>query len=576
MLTALHVQDFVLIESLALDVGTGLTALTGETGAGKSILLDALGLASGARAAKGAVRRGAPMGVVTAVFEPLANHPVWRLLEENGVTGEDDQIILKRIQNPDGKTRAFVNDQPVSISMLREIGGMLIEIHGQHDGVSFLSATTHRRLLDEFGSLDMKLSAIGAEWRKWRDAASALEEKRRVRGELLREADYLRHVSNELTALAPRAGEETELASRRAELIASEKVIDDLAAAENLLSEDGFEGRLSACAHRLARASGAFPGADNPLSTALERLEQALSAVMEARSAVEDTVEALGIDPAELDTVEERLFALRAAARKHGVAPDLLQQVLDKANKALSELDAGEADFAMLEAEAQRAEARYRQLAAELTEHRKAAARKLDKAVMSELGPLKLGKAHFVTDIASKAEYAGEEGVDRVEFMVATNPGAAAGPLKTIASGGELSRFVLAMKAALAAKENRTVIIFDEVDAGVGGAVADAVGERLARLAMDAQVIVVTHSPQVAARATAHWRVEKVQTKSTTKTSVTHLGDAERNEEIARMLSGAEVTPEARAAAAKLLGRDMSKETVASNSQTARRRKKSA
>jgi DNA repair protein RecN (Recombination protein N) len=576
MLTALHVQDFVLIESLALDVGIGLTALTGETGAGKSILLDALGLASGGRASKGAVRRGAAMGVVTAVFEPLASHPVWRVLEDNGVTGDDDQIILKRIQNPDGKSRAFINDQPVSVTMLREIGGMLIEIHGQHDGVSFLSSPTHRRLLDEFGRLQAGVATVSTEWRKWRAAVGALDEKRRARGELIREADYLRHVVGELSDLAPREGEETELAARRAELIASEKVIDDLTAAENLLSEEGFEGRLSACAHRLARASAAFPGTDNPLENALERLDQALSAVMEARSAVEDTVTALGLDPAELDAVEERLFALRAAARKHGVAPDMLQQVLDKATTSLGDLDAGEADFASLETEARRAETAYRKLAADLTARRKTTAQKLDQAVMHELGPLKLGKAHFVTEISTKDEFFGEEGADRVEFMIATNPGAAAGPLKTIASGGELSRFVLAMKAALAAKENRTVIIFDEVDAGVGGAVADAVGERLARLAIDAQVIVVTHSPQVAARASAHWRVVKEQTKSETRTSVTLLDNDARNEEIARMLSGATVTPEARAAAAKLLAADVSGVGQPLKAPAVRRRKKSA
>ncbi len=554
MLTALHIQDFVLIDQLSLPLGEGLTALTGETGAGKSILLEALGLAAGGRMGRGAVRRGAEKGVVAAAFEPGADHPVWTALEENGVPAGDDQVILRRIQGADGKSRAFVNDQPVSIALLKSIGELLIEIHGQHDGVSFLTAATHRNLLDEFGGLSRDATAVERAWNEWRALDAALEERRRLRDQSLREADYLRHVVSELSDLDPQADEEAVLAGRRAEMMAAQKVTDDLAAAASAMSEDGLEGKLSAVVHRLTRASGQFNRDPNPLSEAIDRIDRALSEIIEARSAVEEAVENLGLDERELEAAEERLFAIRAAARKHGVAPDKLPEFYAKAADALSTLDENAAEFGALEKAAAIARNAYFADARKLSEARRLAARKLDAAVARELEPLKLGKAAFATSIETHEERAGPSGVDAIEFMVATNPGAPMGPLKTIASGGELSRFVLAMKAALAANENRTVIIFDEVDAGVGGAVADAVGERLARLAHNAQVLVVTHSPQVAARAKTHWRVEKTQTKSETTTRVIVLGVDERIEEIARMLSGAVVTDEARAAARSLLG----------------------
>lgn len=554
MLTALHIQDFVLIDQLSLPLGEGLTALTGETGAGKSILLEALGLAAGGRTGRGAVRRGAEKGVVAAAFEPGADHPVWKALEENGVAAEDEQVILRRIQGADGKSRAFVNDQPVSIGLLRTIGELLIEIHGQHDGVSFLTAATHKTLLDEFGGLSKDAAAVERCWSEWRAAEDALDERRRVRDQARREADYLRHVVSELSDLDPQADEEAALAGRRAEMMAAQKVTDDLAAAAAAMSEDGLEGKLSAAVHRLTRASAHFDRDPNPLSDAIDRIDRALSELIEARSAVEDAVEKLGLDERELEETEERLFAIRAAARKHGVSPDRLPEFHKKAADALATLDESAAEFGALEKKAAAARASYFSGARKLSEARRKAAKKLDGAVARELEPLRLGKAAFATSVETNEEKPGPTGVDAVEFMVATNPGAPMGPLKTIASGGELSRFVLAMKAALAAKENRTVIIFDEVDAGVGGAVADAVGERLARLAIDAQVLVVTHSPQVAARASTHWRVEKQQSKSDTKTRVVVLDAGERIEEIARMLSGAEITDEARAAARRLIG----------------------
>ena len=554
MLTALHIQDFVLIDQLSLPLGEGLTALTGETGAGKSILLEALGLAAGGRTGRGAVRRGAEKGVVAAVFEPGANHPVWKALEENGVAAADDQVILRRLQGADGKSRAFINDQPVSIGLLKSVGELLIEIHGQHDGVSFLSSATHKLLLDEFGGLTKDAVGVERDWNDWRSAEDALDERRRARDQALREADYLRHVVSELSDLDPQADEETALAARRAEMMAAQKVTDDLSAAAAAMSEDGLEGKLSAAVHRLTRASVQFERDPNPLTGAIDRIDRALSELLEARSAVEDAVERLGLDPRELEAAEERLFAIRAASRKHGVSPDKLPEFFQKASEKLAVLDQGAAEFGALEKRAAAARAQYFSGARAISEKRRKNAKKLDDAVARELEPLRLGKAVFATSIDTREEKAGPTGIDSVEFMVATNPGAPMGPLKTIASGGELSRFVLAMKAALAAKENRTVIIFDEVDAGVGGAVADAVGERLARLARDAQVLVVTHSPQVAARAVTHWRVEKQHTNTDTTTRVVVLGAEERVEEIARMLSGATVTDEARGAARRLLG----------------------
>ncbi len=554
MLTALHIENFLLIERLSLTLGEGLTALTGETGAGKSILLEALGLAAGGRPARGGVRRGADRGVVAAAFEPAADHPVWALLNENGLDGGDDLVILKRVQSADGKSRAFVNDQPASVALLRAVGETLIEIHGQHDGVSFLSAAAHRGLLDDFAGAAKLAGDVARRWEALRSAEAALDERRRAKDAAEREADYLRHVVKELAELDPQADEEEALAAARAEMLAAQKIAEDLAAAEALVSEDGLEGKLSAALRRLTRASAAFPGEANPLGAAIERLDRALSELMEARSAVEDAAERLGLDEGALMRAEERLFALRAAARKHAVAPPALPDFFARAKAALALIDQGAVEFAALEAAVDKARTDYFAAARTLSAVRKKAASKLDAAVAAELGPLKLAHAGFSTSIATDEAAAGPAGVDAVEFMVSTNPGAPPGPLKTIASGGELSRFVLAMKAALAAKENRTVIIFDEVDAGVGGAVADAVGERLARLAMDAQVMVVTHSPQVAARASHHWRVEKRMAKNETTTHVAALSPDERIEEIARMLSGATVTDEARAAARRLLG----------------------
>lgn len=554
MLIGLHIQDYVLIDQARLALGRGLTALTGETGAGKSILLDALGLAAGGRAERGAVRQGAKQGVVSAIFEPDSNHDVWAFLEDNSLDTGDDQIILRRVQGADGRGRAFVNDQPVSMRLLRTVGEMLLEIHGQHDGRGFLTASAHRAMLDEFGGLTAKTEKLGMLWRSWRDAEEALEARRQERDAAMREADYLRHMAEMLDKLDPQPDEEVELAARRTELMASEKIAEDLNAAASALDAGGVENKLSASVRYLENAAGRIEGESDILSSAIERLDGALTEVAEGRAALEVAIDRFGADPDELDRVEERLFALRAEARKHGVQPDRLCELREKTVAALNDVEQGEAAFGALEEKVATAKEAYSKAAAALSKSRASTAKKLDKAVAAELEPLKLGRAVFQTSIERHEDRPTAEGYDSVEFMVATNPGAPAGPLKTIASGGELSRFVLAMKAALAAKENRTVIIFDEVDAGVGGAVADAVGERLARLASDAQVLVVTHSPQVAARAERHWRIEKRQDKKSTITTVTPIEADERVEEIARMLSGAEITDEARAAARRLLG----------------------
>ena len=558
MLTALHIQDIVLIDQLSLSLGNGLTALTGETGAGKSILLDSLGLACGGRASRTAVREGAEQGVVTVAFEPGAAHPVWSLLAENGLDSGDDQVILRRVQGRDGRGRGFINDQPVSITMLRTIGEALLEIHGQHDGRGFLTAATHRDLLDEFGGHHHQVDEVRKLWAMWREASEALSEKQRDRDRAIREADYLRHVVGELEALDLVEGEETELVSERARLMAAEKMLDDMRAARAAINDDSMEQKLSKALRHMEAASErrqALDDADENVDFAptLMRLESALSELMEARALVDDLADAIDPDPQSLNRVEERLFALRAAARKHGVAPEALPGFFGRSRQALNLLEDGEAAFGDLEKRVASAEKSYQKVAQKLSANRQKIASILDQAVMSELAPLKLGRAIFSTQIKTDHSHAGAEGIDQVEFMVATNPGAPMGPLKTIASGGELSRFVLAMKAALASKEHRTVIIFDEVDAGVGGAVADAVGERLARLAREAQVLVVTHSPQVAARAQTHWQVAKEQTDSNTTTRVVPLDDAARIEEVARMLSGAKITDEARAAARQLL-----------------------
>jgi len=554
MLAALSIRDIVLIERLELSLDSGLCTLTGETGAGKSILLDALGLAIGARADAGLVRQGAEQGSVSAVFDVSADHPARAILRENGIE-DDGDLILRRVQTRDGRSRAFVNDQPVSVGLLRQIGDQLVEVHGQHDERGLLDASGHRAILDAFGGFEGKLQQLRKLWNTASAAREALAEHEAMLARAKAEQDYLTHVVAELDELAPQAGEETSLAEERALMMHSEKIASDLVEAEEALSGDsGLDARLNVALRRLARAAEQAGGR---LDAAIAALERTLNEAAEARDRIAEAVRALEFDPARLELVETRLFALRAAARKHNVQVDDLAALAEKLRSALQEIEGGETRLVELRKAADEAAAAYGAAARALSEARAKAAATLDKEVMKELKPLKLDRASFKTQIEVLPEaQGGPEGIDRVSFLVSTNPGAPFGPLIKIASGGELSRFVLALKVALASRGSAPTLIFDEVDSGVGGAVAEAVGLRLAELAKSVQVVVVTHSPQVAARAQHHFRISKGgETKSAKiATRVETLDASARREEIARMLAGATVTDEARAAADRLIG----------------------
>ncbi|WP_315760920.1 DNA repair protein RecN [Sphingomonas sp. Y38-1Y] len=551
MLTALSIRDVVLIEALDLDFVPGLGVLTGETGAGKSILLDALGLALGARGDSGLVRHGAAQSVVTASFEtPAADSPIAALLADNGLDLEPGEpLMIRRLVKADGGSRAFVNDQPASAALLRELGAMLVEIHGQHDDRGLLNPRGHRALLDAFARADT--AAVGAAWREWRAALAKLDEARETQAVAERDRDYLAHAVEELTALAPEPGEEASLAERRATMQRGERAAGELSAVADLLDgSDGALSRLRQAARILERAGDAHPA----LAEALAAIDRAIVEGAGAQEQIDAAAYALAFDPAVLEADEARLFELRGLARKHRVQPDDLAALAADLAERLALVEGGEAGIAALTRAASDAEARYAAAAETLSAQRTAAAVRLDKAVAGELAPLKLDAARFRTVVAPNAREAwGPEGSDRVEFEVSTNPGAPFAPLMKIASGGELSRFILAMKVALAEEGGARALVFDEIDRGVGGAVASAIGERLARLSRRNQVLVVTHSPQVAARGDRHYRIAKSSDGTVTRTGVTPLDADERREEIARMLSGAEVTPEARAQAERLL-----------------------
>lgn len=554
MLAALSIRDIVLIERLELSLDSGLCTLTGETGAGKSILLDALGLAIGARADAGLVRRDAEQGSVSAVFDVSIDHPARAILRENGIEDEGD-LILRRVQTRDGRSRAFVNDQPVSVGLLRQIGDQLVEVHGQHDERGLLDASGHRAILDAFGGFDDKLQQLRKLWNAASAAREALAAHEAMLARAKAEQDYLTHVVAELDELAPQAGEETSLAEERTLMMHSEKIASDLVEAEEALSGDsGLDARLNVALRRLARVAEQAGGR---LDAAIAALERTLNEAAEARDRIAEAVRALEFDPARLELVETRLFALRAAARKHNVQVDDLAALAEKLRGALQEIEGGEARLVALQKAADDAATAYGSAARALSEARAKAAATLDKEVMKELKPLKLDRASFKTQIEVLPEaQGGPEGIDRVSFLVSTNPGAPFGPLIKIASGGELSRFVLALKVALASRGSAPTLIFDEVDSGVGGAVAEAVGLRLAELAKSVQIVVVTHSPQVAARAQHHFRISKGGEAKSAKiaTRVETLDAKARREEIARMLAGATVTDEARAAADRLIG----------------------
>ncbi len=547
MLKQVSIRNIVLVEKLDLEFEPGLGVLTGETGAGKSILLDALGLALGARADAGLVRAGAESASVTAEISMAAGHAVEALLADQGIDLEDGEpLILRRVLKGDGKGRAFLGSASVPAALLREVGELLVEIHGQHDDRGLLNAKGHRKLLDTFGEIDTREAA--AAWNEVTRIEAELAAARAELAEAERDREWLAHASAEIQALAPEEGEETRLSEERASMQAGLKAGESLTGLDELLGgPDGALSQLRQAARRIERGA-----ADHPLlAEALAALDRALIEASEAEERISRAADELAFDPARLERVEARLFDIRGLARKHRVEPDALAALGERMRDQLGALEAGGEHIAKLDHELVEARERYALVAARLSRLRRDAAERLDASVAAELVPLKLDAARFRTAIAGAEP--GPSGTDRVEFEVSTNPGAPFGPLTRIASGGELSRFILALKVALAEAGTAATMIFDEVDRGVGGAVASAIGERLARLAGGSQVLVVTHSPQVAARASHHYRIEKSHGPGGTRTSVRKLSTEERREEIARMLSGASITEEARAQAARLL-----------------------
>ncbi|HML10464.1 MAG TPA: DNA repair protein RecN [Stellaceae bacterium] len=551
MLLGLTIRDVVLIDRLSLAFRPGLCVLTGETGAGKSILLDALGLALGRRAEAGLVRPGAEQAVVTAEFTLTAKHPAAAILSESGIASDlSGSIVLRRTLGADGRSRAFVNDEPTSISLLRTLGDTLVEIQGQGEQHGLFDPATHRELLDALSDGDVV--GLTVAWRAWRDARREAEEAARALAANRAEEDLLRHEHAELEALAPEADEEDRLSARRTLLQNAERLGETIRVAVGEI--DGEGGALQALARALRRLTRAADRAQGLLDGAVAAAERAATETEEALSALTTAAQSLALDPSALEQVEERLFSLRATARKHNVAVADLPLLREKVAERLKLIDAGAESAIASEKKAVVRREEYVAAAERVSQAREKAARRLDAAVAAELKPLRLDKARFRTVLTPLAEAEwSEHGRERVNFEVATNPGAPFGPLARIASGGELSRFLLALKLVLAGVSSVPTLIFDEVDSGIGGAVAAAVGERLQRLGASLQVLVVTHSPQVAARGAHHWRVAKLDAQKSAVTRVEELDPDNRQEEIARMLSGSTITAEARAAAKSLI-----------------------
>ena len=546
MLAALTVRDIVLIESVALEFAAGLNVLTGETGAGKSILLDALGLAAGGRG-RASVRPGAGQGSATAVFETSKDSPAHKLLAGQSIPDEGD-VVLRRTLSADGRTRAFVNDEPVGVAFLRDVGSSLLEVHGQADDRGLFDVSTHRRMLDAFAGHDPLLHETADKFGAFDRMRTELSLLRSAAEAAAADADYVHHAFKELTALAPVTGEEARLTAERALLMNASRIADDVSAAADLLNGDrGAGAQISAALKRLSRMS---EEARKASGSAEQALDQAYNALEDARRELDSLLSRLDFEPGQLEKTEDRIHELRAAARKYGVTPDSLPTVLQEFHRKRDALDSSGGRTKEAEAALATTRAAYHEAAGRLTKSRTAAARKLEASVAAELAPLKLGHSKFRVRFEPLGDdTAGASGMERVAFEVATVEGAGFGSLAKIASGGELARFSLALKVALAEASPPAALVFDEVDRGVGGAVADAVGERLQRLSLTTQVLLVTHSPQVAARAERHFRI----TRLGDKTQVAMLDDDERAEEVARMLSGAAVTDEARAAARRLI-----------------------
>ena len=559
MLTTLSIRDVVLIDRLDLAFGPGLTVLTGETGAGKSILLDSLGLALGARAEAALVRTGTEQASVTACFAPPPGHAATALLDDQGLPAEDE-VVLRRVVMRDGRSRAFLNDQPVGVALLKRIGALLVEVQGQHEHIGLIDPATHAGLLDAYGVSPGLRGTVTAAWQDWRAAAAALEAARTAAAEAERDRDWLQYTVEELAALAPQPGEEDRLAAERQHRQQSERRAEAIAAAlAELVPQDrrspGPASALRAAGRALQRIAPAADLQPNPAAPAIAALEQAEQALAEAERELVRLAHAAEADPRLLEAAEERLFALRGAARKHNVAVAELPDLLASLRRRLEALQTSAAELAGLERAAREARAAYVTASTQVAEARRQAATKLVRAVTKELPPLRLDKARFVAEVSEQPESAwGPNGTDAVRFLIATNPGQEPAPLGKIVSGGELSRLMLALKVVLASGSPAPTLVFDEVDSDVGGATAAAVGERLARVAERLQVLVVTHSPQVAARGAAHLRVIKAAVRGRAATRVDPLDRRARREEIARMLAGETVTEAARAAADSLLG----------------------
>jgi len=556
MLTTLSIRDVVLIGRLDLSFQSGLCVLTGETGAGKSILLDSLGLALGMRAEARLIRHGAEQASVSAAFEIIPDHPVNRILVDHGIVmdGQDDDggLVLRRVLSKDGRSKAFINDQPVSVQLLKEVGEGLVEIHGQFESQRLLNEATHRQLLDTYGGLGADLEKVRKAHGAWRAAKEALAKAETDIEAATRDRDYLTHALEEITAIDPKVGEESELTGKRSLMMNAEQLVEAMnAAAQDLHGEGGALTRLQGALKKLDSVAAK---SDGRLTPTLEALTRAQSEAAEADALLETAASGLDMDPKSLELAEERLFALRALARKHGIEVDALAGLAGELASKVAAIENADSQLAELALAEQGARKTFELAAGTLSEARKKTTAKMDKAVARELKPLKLEKATFSTSLIDLPEEAwGPEGRDKVAFQVATNPGAPAGPIGKISSGGELARFTLALKAVLAQADQISTLVFDEVDSGVGGAVAAAVGERLAGLAGGAQVLVVTHSPQVAARGAHHWLVSKSDVDPGVLTTVDALTENGRKEEIARMLAGAKITDEARAAADSLL-----------------------
>ena len=557
MLEALSIRDVVLIDKLDLEFGDGLCVLTGETGAGKSILLDAFSLALGGRGDAALVRRGANQGQVTAIFALPGNHPVLTLLAANGIEPEAT-LILRRVQGADGRSRAFINDTSVSVQLLREVGRALVEIHGQHDDRALIDPSGHRDLVDAFGALSGEVARAAEAYDAWQRAEAERSRHESDIAASLANAGYLGHALEELRVLNPQAGDEEQLASRRQVMMNSEKLAAELVETLDALRGEGTNGaRLAAALRRIERQAPVAPDLLGPVAASLARVLEETNA---AQAKVEEALAATAFEPEALERAEERLFALRALARKHKVPVDALAELVQRLEAELAALDTSEAKGAELARAAAAARKTYEGLALALSAARKEAAARLDLEVAGELGPLKLDKARFTTHIEPvELAQGGPSGIDRVAFWVRTNPGTDPGPLMKVASGGELARFILALKVVLAARGSAPTLIFDEADSGVGGATAAAVGERLARLAEGVQVLAVTHAPQVAAVANGHLLIAKEPVRGkdgeAMATRVAILAGEARREEIARMLAGQTITDEARKAAERLMKR---------------------